>query len=281
MGSADVVPGVSGGTVALIVGIYERLILAVRHAAAAPMPLLRGDVTGVGERLRMVEWRLLLPLSAGIVVALGVGSVVIPHLLDRYPVAMLALFFGLVLASVPIPYRRMAGVRGHHLLIMGGAALTAFALVGLPAREGASPTTLQVFLAASVAICAMILPGVSGAFLLKAMGMYEVTLSAVRGLDFVYVGTFVLGAFVGLGLFSRALAWLLERHHDRVMAALVGLMIGALRALWPWQRADRGLELPFIDSSFFVAVGLGVAGFLAVTLLVRLGGRRTQDASVP
>jgi putative membrane protein len=281
MGGADVVPGVSGGTVALILGIYERLIRSIREVASAPVRLLRGDVAAARTHLAAAEWGLVLPLGAGIVTALGIGSVVIPPLMERHPVPMLALFLGLVLASVPIPFRRIERVTSGYVLLMAGAAVVAFALTGLPAREGASPSTLQVFAAASVAICAMILPGVSGAFLLKAMGMYEVTLNHLRDLDVVYVGTFALGAAVGLGVFARLLSWLLDRHHDRTMAALVGLMIGALRALWPWQRADRGLELPFLDASLAVAVALMAAGFAAVTLLTRLGDRHPEDVPLP
>ncbi|MBA4157484.1 MAG: DUF368 domain-containing protein [Gemmatimonadetes bacterium] len=270
MGAADIVPGVSGGTVALIVGIYERLITSVRAAAAAPVALIRGRRDEARERFNEVYWSLVLPLGAGVVTALLIGARFIPGLLERYPVESRAVFFGLIAGSLAIPWRRIERPGAAHVLIAVVAAVIAFALVGFPPREVLNPTNLGIFLAASVAICAMILPGVSGSFLLLVMGMYEPTLRAVHARDLVYIAVFGAGAVAGLGLFSRLLEYLLSRHHDTTMAALVGLMVGSLRALWPYLDADRRLLAPPSFSAVLVPLVLAALGFLTVTLLVRV-----------
>jgi putative membrane protein len=273
MGAADVIPGVSGGTVALILGIYERLIRSIRSAASAPVAVLRGNRGRARERWGEVEWTLVLPLVAGIGTAIVVGSLVLPGLLDRYPEGTRALFFGLIAASVPIPWRAMRE-RRRGLLVAGAFAVLAFLLVGLPPQTIEDPHLVYVFVAASIAICAMILPGVSGAFLLYAMGVYRATLEAARDLDLLYVAVFGAGAAIGLGLFSKALEWLFEHRHDATMAALVGLMAGSLRALWPWQDDDRGLLGPPLDLSSVGLVGLVGLGFVIVTVLVGVGASR-------
>jgi putative membrane protein len=158
------------------------------------------------------------------------------------------------------------------------AAVLAFALVGLPPREMASPSLLAVFAAASVAICAMILPGVSGSFLLLVMGMYAPTLRAVNARDLLYIAVFGMGAVIGLGLFSRLLDYLLSRHHDMTMAALVGLMAGSLRALWPYLDANRGIMAPPTDASVLIPLGLALLGFALVTALARMGAVAEQRA---
>jgi putative membrane protein len=271
MGGADVIPGVSGGTMALIVGIYERLIHSIRSLAGSAVYLLRGRRGEAGERFREVDWRLVLPLGAGVLTALVVGARLIPPLLERYPEGSRALFFGLILGSVAIPWKRIGAVKPMHYAIALGFGLAAFLLVGLPPREILNPPLIAVFFAAAIAICAMILPGVSGSFLLFVMGIYGATLQAVNARDLPYIAVFGLGAVIGLGSFSRIIDYLLKHRHDATMAALVGLMAGSLRALWPWQDATRALLAPPADSTLVPALALAFAGFILVTLLVYFG----------
>jgi putative membrane protein len=278
MGAADVIPGVSGGTVALILGIYARLISSIRAAASAPVAILRGDLVRARARWTEVDWWLVVPLGVGILTAIAVGTVVLPGLLDRYPEGTRALFFGLIAASVPIPWRQMRE-RRRGLLVAVIFAAFAFVLVGLPPQTIEDPALVYVFVAASIAICAMILPGVSGAFLLYALGVYRATLEAVRDLDIIYVVVFGAGAVIGLGLFSKLLEWLFAHRHDATMAALVGLMAGSLRALWPWQDDDRGLLTPPTELSTLVLVGLVVVGFAVVTVLVRVSASREEPST--
>jgi len=279
MGSADIVPGVSGGTVALIVGIYERLISSIRAVASAVVAAVRLDLARVRECLREVHWGLVIPLGIGIGTALVIGARFIPGLMEAYPVQARALFFGLIAGSLIIPWRRIRTRVPGHWLVAVVAMVVAFALVGFPPSEIASPPLLLVFGAASIAICAMILPGVSGSFLLLVMGMYGPTLRAVNARDLVYIAVFGLGAAIGLGVFSRVLHWLLDRYHDLTMAALVGLMAGSLRALWPYQDLDRGLLVPPADTSVLIPLALALAGFALVTLLAYLGTTAESTAS--
>jgi len=273
MGGADVIPGVSGGTVALIVGIYERLIHSIRVGASALLAAARLDLGRSRQRFREVEWRLVLPLGAGILTALAIGARLIPPLLEHYREPVFALFFGLILGSVVVPFGRVERKGWAELGLIAGAAAGAFVLVGLPPREIADPPLYYVFVAAAVAICAMILPGVSGAFLLLVLGIYEASLEALSSLDLPYVLTFVAGAVLGLGTFARFLEWLLAHRHSLTMAALTGLMLGSVRALWPWQTEERSLLAPPDLTALLLMAAIALTGFAAVTLLIVLGRR--------
>lgn len=279
MGAADSIPGVSGGTMALIVGIYERLLASIGEGARALMSLVRFDPSGFVYRLRRVQWRLLVPLLMGIVTALGLAARFILDLMERRPHESLGLFLGLVAGSLVIPWSRIASRVPRTIGLGLAAAVIAFVLSGLPSGAIEEPAGWQVFFGAMVAICAMILPGVSGAFLLKVMGIYEPTLAAVRDLDGGYVALFVAGAVIGLGTFAVVLVRLLARRHDGTMAVLVGLMAGSLRALWPWQADDRSLRLPSGDQPVAAVVVAIVAGVVAVTVIERLGRRSASPTA--
>lgn len=280
MGGADIIPGVSGGTMALIVGVYERLVGAISTLVSFGLAVLRLDRPAIQDAWSAVPWRLLLPLGAGIGTAIVVGARVLPPLLDAYPYHMDGLFLGLVAASLLIPALRIRSLRAWYVALGLGCAVAAFWLTGLPLLSVASPSLLRVFGSAAIAICAMILPGISGAFLLKAMGMYEPTLVALNALDVSYVLTFCAGAAAGLGGFAKLLDWLLHRYHDATMVALVGLIAGALRALWPYTTAARGLRLPLANEPVVGVFLLGLAGCGSVLLLV-WWGRRSVATEAP
>lgn len=260
IGAANVIPGVSGGTMALLFGIYERLIAVLGTLFKAGLDVLRLDIQGFRTRLVDMPWVFFLSLAAGILLAPIAGAALIPDLLDAYPEISRSLFFGLILGSVPIPWLRITKRTASQLVVMVLAAAVAFYLVGLPPREIAEPSLLAFFLAAAVAICAMILPGVSGAFLLLILGMYKPVFQAIESMDVVIIGTFALGAGLGLGSFALGLKWLLDRYHDTTMAALVGLMAGSLRSLWPWLSEDRGMLMPDVGSEMLVVVAWGILG---------------------
>lgn len=271
MGGADIIPGVSGGTMALIVGVYEALVASIGALFTAVLAAVRFDIEEAQQQVRRVAWGLVLPLGLGIATAILIGARVIPYFLETYPVQCRGLFFGLIAGSLALPWLRMERRGAEAVGIAAAGAVAAFLLTGLPPATVATPTLPQVLGAASVAICAMILPGVSGAFLLLVMGMYEPTLGAIRDRDLLYIGTFALGAGLGLGLFAKLLTWLLRRYHDRTMAALVGLMVGSLRALWPWQTEARTLLWPTETDPVLSVVLLGLAGFLLVSALTWWG----------
>ena len=274
MGSADVVPGVSGGTVALIVGIYPRLIDNVRRGAGALGEFARGRFAAGVERMRAIEWGFLLPLLAGIAVALISLARLIETLLEDHPVEMSALFFGLVFASVFVAWRMVAVWEPRLVATFVAVAIGAFFILGLRSGEAENPATWIFFLAGAIAICAMILPGVSGSFLLLMLGMYEAVLAAVNDRDLAVLLVFIVGAVVGLALFSSVLHWALERKHDLVMAAITGLLLGSLRVLWPWPNGIDGPELsgPIADE-FAAPFLLAVVGATLVFLITRIGTR--------
>lgn len=278
MGCAEVVPGISGGTIALVVGVYDRLLLTIRASFSAALAAIRLDLPAARGHLSEVHWGLIVPLMAGMAVALLAGAAVIPPLLDRYPHESSALFFGLILASLVVPWRMWKRRRVAHVVVVAGAALLAFLLTGLPEREVAEPSHVLVFVAAAFAICALTLPGVSGSYLLLALGLYAPTLEAVNERDFAYLAVFAAGALIGLGTFARVLVRLLRDHRDVTVAALLGLMVGSLRALWPWSAADGALLAPPGESAAVLpALLMALCGIAAVLTLVWVEHRRTGD----
>lgn len=279
MGSADVVPGVSGGTIALVLGIYPRLVAAVGQLSGAAGLVLRGQVRAGLGRVRAADWLLLIPLIVGALAAVVTLARVLEHLLEDEPIAMAGLFFGLVAASALVAWWYVREPTGRHVLIAAGVAVAAFLVLGIRTSEVTDPPLWVIPLAAGIAICAMILPGISGSFLLLMMGLYEFILESVNERRLAVIGLFALGALIGLGLFSTLLDRLLARHHDVVMAALVGLMIGSLRVLWPWPDGADTAQLAAPDGSILAPTALAAAGALAVLAFGIYDRRRRAGVS--
>jgi putative membrane protein len=272
IGAAEAVPGVSGGTVALVTGVYEAVITSAGHLVSAAKAVFTDRARARAE-LRGVRWDVLVPLLLGMAPTLVIALLLLGPAIEDHPVPMRALFLGMVLAALVVPLAMLGGrwrVREVATAVLAAAA--AFVLIGLPERT-VEPALPAVFLAASFAVCALVLPGVSGSFLLLAIGLYVPTSEAVRDLDLAYIGVFVLGAAVGLAVIVKGLQWLLEHRHRITLAAMTGLIVGALRALWPWQTDDRELLAP--DGQVGLSVGLVVLG-AAVVLTVYLIERRAR-----
>ena len=267
IGTAEVIPGVSGGTIALLVGIYERIIAAAAFAVDAMVNLVRFRPKEAKKAFKRIDFRLVLPVLAGMLGAIFAAAALLEPLLEAEPENMRGLFAGLILASLVVPYKMVGGrwVTKDYLLLLGSAAV-AFWLVSLPRQELLDVNLFAVFLAAAVAVCALVLPGVSGSFLLLALGFYEPTLSAVNDRDFGYLAVFVLGAATGLGFFAKGLSWLLENRRRITLVVMTGLMLGSLRALWPWQDEAGSLQEPagFIPAAFFILGVLTVGALLQV-----------------
>lgn len=273
IGVAEVIPGVSGGTVALIVGLYRSLIDAIADAVLAGRRLITGPRSDVGPLLRGLPWSMLIPVGVGMVIAIILGARFIEPLLQTHPEQMLALFFGLVAAGIAVPWailRRTppGGVGWRDALIILLALVAAVLLTGLPPGDISDPPLIAVFFAAAIAICALVLPGVSGSFLLLSMGLYESTISAVNERNFAYLAVFAIGAIFGLAVFVSFLRWLLDHQARITMAVIVGLMIGSLRALWPWQDADRNLLAPSTDVVSVILCALAGAAIVIVLLWI-------------
>jgi len=283
MGAADIVPGVSGGTVALVLGIYERLIHNVHTGAQALRALVTGDTTGFRAKLRDVEWLWLLSLLGGILVAIAALSSVLETLLHDHPVRMSALFFGLVVGSLTIAWRLIRSVGAVEITAIVGVALALFLVLGLKSdtevADGAAEVVTQpwwvFFLSGALAICAMILPGISGSFILVLIGMYTEVIGAVNDRDLVALGATAAGCVVGLALFSSALTWALAHHHDLVIAS----MVGSLRVLWPWPGGTNTTDLAWPAGDVWVPILLALAG-LAVVVVVELIAVRTNHDPV-
>lgn len=272
IGSADLVPGVSGGTMALILGIYRRLVHAIGAFTQRGFRtnLVRGRVRAA---LEDVDAGFLAALAVGIGTALVLLANVLEHLLTAYQPQVYAAFFGLIAGSVVLVARRVERWGAGEGTAFAAGALGAFLLVGL------SPTTTPqtaVFLAASgaLAVCALILPGISGAFILVLLGKYRFVLEQLAGGNLVALLPVIGGGVVGLLAFSRVLAWLLDRHGSITLAVLSGFLLGSLRKVWPWQETLGALMVnvaPPGAGPMLVAAGIAVAGAALVFLMDRRG----------
>lgn len=278
MGMADVVPGVSGGTIAVLVGIYERLVHSISMASKALGNVLRLRFREAARRLGDIEWSLIIPLLIGIATAILLLAGVISHLLETYPEAMAGAFAGLVAASAWVAARLIKAPNWTHVAIVLVVTAATFALLGLKGGEITDPSWPVIFGAGAIAICAMILPGISGSFLLLMLGMYEYVINAVNDRDIPIVLVFGLGCIVGLALFSQVLDWSLRNHHDIVIAAMVGLMIGSFRVLWPWPDGVDSVALGAPSGTWFIPVLIGIASAAVVVGLTVLVERRASHA---
>ncbi|MGA9277622.1 DUF368 domain-containing protein [Ilumatobacter sp.] len=268
MGAADIVPGVSGGTVALVLGIYDRLIRNIRLGARGLRQGLTGDFAGFRQTLRDIEWIWLITLLGGILVAVFALSSVLEQLLTDEPIAMAGLFFGLVVGTLWIAWNLLDRVDAVSVGIIAGVGVVLFLVLGLrestEAAEDAAEVVTKPFwvfaLAGAIAICAMILPGISGSFILVLLGMYTEVLGAVNDRDFAALGAFMVGCVIGLAVFSTLLHWLLENYRNQVIAAMIGLMIGSMRVLWPWPNGTHTTQLSAPADEVVLPIVLALLG---------------------
>jgi putative membrane protein len=290
MGSADVVPGVSGGTVAFVVGIYDALIDAIN---AVNLQFAR--------RLLRLQWRAAFadfPWQFLLALGIGIGAAVLTmaHFLSwaltHYETLVWGFFFGLIVASIVVVLKRVRRWNLSAVAALIAAAVAMYWLVGVTPHE-MPHTPLFLFLSGAVAICAMILPGISGAFILVLLGQYHYVLEAVVTQDWLTLIIVGAGCAVGLLLFARVLKWLFTNYHDLTVAALIGLMIGSLRKIWPWKLTMQseiepdGSIVPLVQQNILPAaltgevlavMGLALLGLLLVAGVEWLAGR-TQPAA--
>ncbi|KAB1502559.1 DUF368 domain-containing protein [Corynebacterium sp. 320] len=272
IGMAELVPGVSGGTIALVTGVYER-VLAQANLVLDGLKLLVKDRSAAIQKLKSADWLFLISLLVGMAAVVVSMAGVMEAFVTDQPVASRALFFGMVLVSLVVPLsmiNKEAVSRKLPVAIVAFilAAVATFLLTGVTSAPQSNPSLIVVFFAAAVAICALVLPGVSGSFFLLAVGLYSATMGAVHERDLVYIGVFALGALTGIIAFVRILEKLLEDHRDITLVVMAGLMLGSLRALWPWQDESANLEAPSQDIG--LAITLFLAGAVAVAIMVGL-----------
>ena len=287
MGAADVVPGVSGGTITFIVGIYEELIDSIKSINLTSLKMLFS--LKFGRFWKAVNGNFLLAIISGIGISIFSLAKLITYLLVHEPVLVWAFFFGLVLASIWFVSRE---VTKWNVKTVAGFVLGAVAAYVITVTTPAeTPDDLWfIFLCGAIAICAMILPGISGSFILVLLGKYFFIMEAVKSLRMSILLVFAGGAVIGISLFSRALSYALHRFHNITIAVLSGFMLGSLNKVWPWKETietyiDRhGVAKPLIeanilpDRQLWEAIGLAAAGVVLVYLLelVSLKGKKKK-----
>lgn len=290
MGSADIVPGVSGGTMAFILGIYQELIDSIRAFISpnAFKMVLRFQFL---KAFSTLPWPFLLTLAMGILTAIALLSSKIKWMLDHKPALIWSFFFGLVLASIFACLPRVSKWSIDRLIGIVVGAIAAWVIVGLPLNQHPPTGLWYISICGAVAFCAMILPGISGSFILVLMGKYEAILGAVHNLksgidigqNLLIIVCFIIGIIIGIISFVQLLNWLLRKYHDLTISILIGFMAGSLRKVWPWKEAN-GAEniLPArFDESFFQVIGLGLLGFILVLAIEYVARRLEKQKRIP
>jgi putative membrane protein len=237
MGAADVIPGVSGGTIAFITGIYDTLLQSINRIKPSLISKLKNE--GIKEVWNHINGWFLVSLFAGIGVSVLSLSKVLQVLLKNHAIPLWAFFFGLILASIIYLYRQIEKVDFKAIFGMLIGAVVVVLISRIPAQPDAT-NLLYVFFCGMIAICAMILPGISGSFILLVLGVYStVFIHALAEFDLVILGVFGLGAITGLLSFSKVLSYILEKFHHTTFAVLIGFLIGSLYKVWPWKHIDK------------------------------------------
>ncbi len=275
MGAADVIPGVSGGTIAFLTGIYETLINSIRSVDATALKLfftLRWK-----EFWKHINGNFLLSLALGILISVVSIAKVMTYLMEHHPIPLWSFFFGLIIASAVYILRDIQQWKASNLLsLLVGAGIGAAICLMTP---GQTPTDLWfIFLSGAIAICAMILPGISGSFILLLMGKYEYILAAVNDLNVAVLIVFLAGAAVGIVCFSHFLSWLLKHFYTIAICVLSGFMIGSLVKIWPWQDIQAsGVSFPTLPGEHIGLAVLFAAIGISIVFIIEYFAKRMEN----
>ncbi|WP_201580408.1 DUF368 domain-containing protein [Psychrobacter sp. Pi2-52] len=288
MGAADIVPGVSGGTIALIAGIYERLINALGSIGPNLWTIFRqeGGIKGFAAIWRQVDATFLLCLLLGIATSFATLAGIIKHLLDNQPLLIWSFFFGLVVATVFILLSEIKRWNIGRVALFATGLIAAIVISSMPLLT-TTPSLPYLFFAGAIAICAMILPGISGSFILLLLGAYDAVLEAVDTMNLSAIFTVIAGMATGLLLFTRALKWLLSHYYQATLALLTGFIAGSLIKVWPWKVDALGSlnteavhnVMPWqypTGAQWSTTVGLMLLGAILVSLLSWWGNRTNR-----
>ena len=286
MGAADVVPGVSGGTIAFISGIYDELINSIDSFNLTNLKLLKSE--GIVATFKAVNGFFLLSLFLGIGVSVLSLAKLFTFLLKTYPILVWAFFFGLVLASILFIAKQITKWNFYTVFLLVLGVGGAYYITIIPALAVANSSPLFLILAGALAICAMILPGISGAFILLLLGAYKPALDAIHQLDYKKIAFLGIGAMVGLLSFAKVLKWLFNHYKNATLAVLTGFVIGSLNKIWPWKEVLKSTVIngklkiikeqsisPFSleNNHLFTAIILAIVGFLVIVVLEKLGNK--------
>lgn len=289
MGAADVVPGVSGGTIAFISGIYEELLTSISNVNLSILKTLKKD--GIKAAWEQLNGGFLLSLMIGIAISVVSLAKGISFLLTNHPVLVWSFFFGLVLASIIYVGKQIEAWRVQEIItLLVACALAYYITIAEPmVSDGASVWFL--LLAGALAICAMILPGISGAFILVLLGAYHTVLEAVHGRDLQVIAIVGVGAIVGLLSFSKVLKWLFTNFKNVTLAGLTGFIVGSLNKIWPWKETlttrinSKGITVPVLQKSVLpaqfsgeaqlgLAIVLAVVGFMLIIGMEKIANKK-------
>ena len=275
MGAANVVPGVSGGTIALITGIYKEIIEALNALMEKETwkSLAKGDFRGFWKQ---VHGSFLLPLAIGVVLSVFSLAKLMTYVLEHHPVQTWAFFFGLIVASAILMFKDIKGWGVKEVLFaLGGVALGLLVCTLSPTQT--PDNWLFIFLCGAIAVCTMILPGISGSFVLVIMGKYDYIMQAVADLNWPVLIVFALGCVVGILAFAKFLHWLLARYEKQTMLVLLGFVLGSLVKVWPWaNESAKALPDPHYGAAALWCV-LGILLVLGVEGLATRSGARRSD----
>ncbi len=282
MGAADVVPGVSGGTIAFISGIYEELLESINAVNFNALKILRSE--DFKAMWKSINGNFLLSLVLGIGLSIVSFARLIRWLLENEPILVWSFFFGLVIASVIFVAKQIKKWNFITVFMLLIGTAIGYYITILPPMAGNYTSNWFLFIAGSLAICAMILPGISGGFILLILGAYKPALDALNNWDFKSIFLLISGAVVGLLTFSRLLKWLFDKYHTLTLAVLTGFILGSLNKIWPWKEVltwrtnSHGVKVPFSEKSIspfafegdpelLWAILLAIIGFLVIVLL--------------
>ncbi len=288
MGAADAVPGVSGGTIAFISGIYEELIATISNVNLQLFKTLKTD--GISAFWKAANGNFVLALFSGILVSFVSFMRLAKYLLEYHPILIWSFFFGLIIASIYFVGKQITKWNLSVIIALILGASIAFFISTLPSMAH-NNSSYFLFFAGAIAICAMILPGISGSFILIILGAYKTLSNALHDLDFKKIIVFALGALIGLLSFSHVLKWLFKNYHNITLALLTGFIFGSLNKVWPWKETlswytnSKGVATPLIqesisplayngDSKLLFAFILMLLGFLTIFSLEKIGNKK-------
>lgn len=288
MGAADAVPGVSGGTIALISGIYQELITTISNVNLGLFKTLKEQ--GVSAFWTKANGNFVLALMSGILVSYVTFMKIASYLIEHEPILIWSFFFGLIVASIYYVGKEVKSWNIKTVICFIIGAFFAFFITTLPTL-GSNENSWFLFIAGAIAICAMILPGISGSFILVILGAYTTLSAAINNTDIKSIAIFGTGALIGLLSFSKLLKWLFKHYSDITLAVLTGFILGSLNKVWPWKETiswrtnSEGIKIPMQDisispfdfpgdSKIGLAIGLMILGFLTIFILERIGSKK-------
>lgn len=288
MGAADAIPGVSGGTIAFISGIYEELITTISSINISLFKTLFKK--GIKPFWKQANGNFILALFIGIIISFVSFMRIAKYLLEHHPILIWSFFFGLIISSIYFVGKQITKWDFSTILSLIIGACIAFYITTLPVLSASNNNTF-LFFAGAIAICAMILPGISGSFILIILGAYKTFSDALHDFDVKKILVFIIGALVGLLSFSHILKWLFKNYHNITLALLTGFIFGSLKKVWPWKETltwhtnSTGIKTPLLQESIspfsfngnnqvILAITIMVVGFLAIFILEKVGSKK-------